>query len=304
MPGSEGIIFHSFYSVCAIVPIVFFLTMAAILFTLKGRSASSLILGSFMISLSFYFLGWFISSAVYHPLAAWCRMLTIPGIFLSEILGIAFLFYYPYPLYTRLLRPLSVLVSFVAVFVLAWFLVSHGPVVFIADSHSFDFAPSYADKVTGYMIIALFQVFLLLGFVRTVKARGQQRWGVFSITVIMFASLMVPMVINLLYRYGLTDRGDFLAAQDVTNMIAYFAIVVIYLNTTTDGSSFMTKVIAISMASFLVIFQAVGYVSLRNQGYTFDKIKTLETSVMAQGGAVAPDCSFLVRYPVRSEASV
>ena len=62
-------------------------------------------------------------------------------------------------------------------------------------------------------------------------------------------------------------------------MIGTFALIVVYINNKRDKSSFMTKIIGISLVTFFLVLQAVGYFSIRDREITFDELKTKDVSL-------------------------
>jgi len=93
--GFNGTIYFNFFTIGALIPVVFHFLITIFFFIIpeKSRATFHLCLAFFLLTL--FNLAYVIAASVYHPLAAYHRWLTVGVIMLAETHSTLFMLNYP-----------------------------------------------------------------------------------------------------------------------------------------------------------------------------------------------------------------
>ncbi len=294
-------LYHNFFSVCSLIPVAFNGIMAMIFFKVKNKSKSTIIYAIVLTGMSIFFLGYFISAFVYHPLAAYHRLITMASVYASEIAFILFFFYFPNERNTFFAKIFGIILIIIAALLYTTFILGHilkQKIIYNFENHTYDFAVGQIDQLLAMSVLLLLFIFLFTGLWRFFVTKDKERWAVLSFAIVIFIGIFIPAVSNVLSKSGIVTRGFFQVSQDLSNLTAYFFASIIFINATTDRTSFMTKIIAITFATFLIVFQGVSYFGLKDQEKAFDLIKIKDTSLAIYNNYRPDELSYLLSYSI------
>ena len=271
----SAVISLNLYSVCTLIPAVFFLVMAILFFSMKGKSKTTLVFGLHYLSMFVFFFGYFAGTSIDHPAAAYYRYIVVFAIYFACFSGILFVHFYPgrnNALFTRLAVILS---AAAAIGIISWYAVYysvHNTSVFNFESHSWEFSVSASDMAVSLGVSALILCFLITGMYRVRAAGAFPKRPLALIVIIIFSMTLCSSLMSALSKTGAISRGSFFLVQDFLDIAAYFSAAVIYINATKDRSSFMTKIIGITMVTFLLVFQVLSYIAIVNKEKSYNQL--------------------------------
>ncbi len=296
-------LYHNFFTVCSLIPAAFNMIMALIFIKIKNKSKATKLYATVLISMSLFFVGYFISALVYHPLGAYHRLLTVASVYVGEISFIMFFFFFPNEKGRRFRKFYVVMLIAFGVSMFFLFLFKHvmkQKIIYNFENHTFDFSVSPIDQMVALSVLLLLFIFLFTGIWRFIVTKEKERWAVLSFAIVIFIGIFIPAVANVLSKSGIVTRGFFQVTQDLSNLTAYFLASIIFINATTDRTSFMTKIIAITFATFLIVFQGVSYFGLKDQEQAYDLIKIKDTSLAIYNDYRPEELGYLLSYSLDS----
>jgi serine phosphatase RsbU (regulator of sigma subunit) len=213
-------------------------------------------------------------------------------------------FSFPDVRYPRFKKIYSITVYLVSFLLLVYFLKeSHNAgKVFQFAGHYWDFDADHASKIISPFFILLIFFIFVAGVWRAVVNRGIERWAVLLMGSVMFVSLVIPGITNMLSRDGLLDRGTYQLTQNISSMVGVFIAVIIFMNTTKDRSSFMSKILIVTVTTLLVMVQGFTYYSLQDQEKSFDLLLKSETHLSIRTDTYPPDMKYMLSYSPKDGA--
>jgi len=272
-------IYFNFFSIASLIPAVFLGGLAFIFIRIKNKSRQG---KQFMVSYiltGIFFFGYFLSASIYHPFSAFHRWITV-GTVMYGLLNISLIAYY-YPdergaRFSKIYQTFSYI--FIPIIVLFFYYTTlNSQKVFHFYGHYWDFKTDSLGKIISLILILYMFMSLLFGIWRAFANKGKMKIYGFIMGFILFVGFLIPGITNFLSRDGLMDRGTYQISQDLANIFTFFIATLLYINTTKDRSNFMTKILGVSLATLLLVFQFIAYFSLQDQDKAFDAMNFYKT---------------------------
>ena len=292
------------FSIGSLIAVVFFAIIAFFLLSVKDKSKATIHLGLIYALMSIANLGYFISSCVYHPMAAYHRLITISLILLACTHFGLFNFNYPSEksprgakIYGRIFYTMTfvVLLYFIAVTLQV-------EKVFLFRGQYWDFDADVVSKQVGIIIMLTLLSALGLNIWRIITAVKGQRLVLVLFCLTFLFTTVAPSVSNTLSRDGLVSRDFFQNTWVIFNVFGFFLMAVIYMNNTSDRISFMGKLVGISLVSVLGLLQVMSFYFLRERDEAFDETHRRTAAMVIQGARLMYDAKYLVSYePLRND---
>jgi len=156
------------------------------------------------------------------------------------------------------------------------------PIIFNFSAHNYDFDADGLSTRAGSAI--LFNVFCLLtsGIYNAIKKKPA-RISILLLVLSYVIIMLIPAVLNVLTRSGNLERDLYISALTNMSILGHFILIVTYLNNTQDPSTFMTKILAITMALFFVIMEVIANSSLKNSNKLFDDLRISDAYLHLKG---------------------
>ncbi|MBF0200206.1 MAG: SpoIIE family protein phosphatase [Desulfamplus sp.] len=291
-------VYFNFFTIGALIPTIFMGVLGYFFITIKNKSTSTLYYTLFFITLTPFFLFYVFAAGIYHPLTAYHRWGTVSSCLPVLIfMGLAVINF-----------PKARFRGFQKIYLLIWgfvYLISsfffyyesyHSEIVFNFSGHYWDFAADRSSKLYGLCVISAVFLIMVLGMWRAVLNRGTERWAVLFMGIFISCTFMIPGVFNFLSRDGLIDRGTYQISQNLSTITGTFIASIIYINTTKDRSTFMSKIIISTLATLLILVQGFSYLTLQDQERSFDAILRSDTILAIQTGTHSSDLKYMVTY--------
>lgn len=279
------IFYWNYYAIGYLNAAIFILLSGAVMLAIPERSRTTFHLGMFFVSASVLAGGFAAAHAAYIEGAVYHRFFTIVGTLAAEAHVAQFLLYFPN---NRPLKSARVLLAIQYVVILgavAYFAVATRTVerIFFSGAHLWDFDADLISEKIGRIILAFAAIYIVIGIYRAVKLRGSERWLCLGLLAAFISTSLVPGILNLLSRAGALDRATFVTFFTLVTVIGCFAIVILFINNTTDRTTFMMKITGISLVTILVVFQLLAFFTLQQSNQSFDEIYTREGALHLRG---------------------
>ncbi|MCB1192551.1 MAG: SpoIIE family protein phosphatase [Leptospiraceae bacterium] len=292
-------VFSNLYSVGTFLVAIFTSTLAIYFLRLPNKSKSTFHLGMSLLYLSIFNLGYFFAAIVYHPNAAYHRWLT--GVFiLPGILHFGqFFFKYPKDMYPGLSKVILVAMYVFAIFAAIVFCYE----TYNADrkyhftGHYWDFDAEPASRLLAILIaIYSFLSFLVIGLTKAYMVKTKERWTIIKMMIAMIVGATGPNITNILSRDGSMERSTYLIALVLCFVIAFFLISVFYINTTKDETSFMIKIVGLTLLTVLLIMQALSFYIMEDKEREFDAFSMESVERAIEGGEKFRGIKYNLQY--------
>lgn len=287
-----------YYSIGSIIPTLFLFITAASLYKIQDKSRSTRVLTNSLFLFGCFVASYIVASTFYHPMAAFHRWSTV--LFVLTLLSTMsqIFFEFPDPIHTKAARILLRVMLGVSLGFTGWFMAQtmEASFVYHFEGHYFDFDADEASYVISLVIFAFFAIVVGLGTWRTIITKGRERWGVLGMVVGIISAAGLPAYLNTLSREGGLDRGTFQTTFDLCIILGLFVIVIIYLNNTSDKTTFMAKIILVAVVVFLLVLQGVSYFSFQDKEIAYDGVKSEQANRFRESGVEPEAMRYAIRY--------
>ncbi len=273
--SAESFLFN-YYSFGSLLVLIVTFLLSVFFLSLKDKTTSTYHLGIGCLLLTFFQMGYFLAAFIYHPIASYHRWFT-GGFILPAILHFGqFLIRWP----NNENRKIANSLLFVQ-----WILVAIAVSVFVYytaisekkyhfTAHHWDFNAEEPSKYLGIMI-AIFSLvnFFIIPIYRTiVQLRGRNRWIMIAYILSFFLAAFIPNLFNVMSRDGVMERSTYLTSLVLLFYFAFFLITVIFINTSTEKTTFMIKIVGISFVTVMLIFEQLALIYNQEKESLFDRI--------------------------------
>jgi len=115
-------------------------------------------------------------------------------------------------------------------------------------------------------------IFLTITIGKVWITKEVSRWSLLLISLSFIISMLVPTITNILSMLGKIDRGIHMLIFVFLSIIGWFTVLIIYINSTSDKITFMTKIVGTSIVTILLLIQIISYIIMEIKERDFDKI--------------------------------
>ncbi|TGK21056.1 HAMP domain-containing protein [Leptospira fluminis] len=291
-------IYLNFYFFGSLLASLFALYVSLFFLTIKDRSKAAFHLGLSALSTFVFHLGYAIGFISYDEWSILHRWIVIPTPMIGYTQLLIFFFYFPQPKKVKL--GLSVYAaSYLGVAIMAgYYIVASMQSVrtFVMGSHYWDFETHQFYKIFSLAVLTYNLAFLIAGIWRAVSEKGRERRSVIYIILSYCVITIFPGVANALSRDGSISRALYQQVADLGLVTGLFLILVVYVNTTKERTTILSRIVGITMATFLLVFQLVGYAILNGYESSFDQIKIRESKLVVMEGEKPSGFAYEISY--------
>ncbi|TGL52647.1 HAMP domain-containing protein [Leptospira wolffii] len=268
--------------ICCIFTFIIFAFLASLKKKADYTSAFSyLFLLVFLIN-----FGFFISAIFPYPQAAYHRFLTGPAAAFGTIFLCVFAYLYPRNDHKKEAR--IVLGALVGISVLT---ILYSYYQIYTNKPEFHFAGqiyNYQQKVGNLLAVSLLAfvgVMIFIQIRKILKSDKDERKALVQMSIGMDITYLVPVVSNVLFREGVITFNAFQQLYVGFMILGYFSLTILFINNTVDKTSFMTKIVGITVVTCLVFAQAFSTVVNYKNEALFDEISLKEASTFLKTGS-------------------
>ncbi len=302
---NQYFIYLNFFSFGAMLPTSFALFFAFFLLAIKNKSPyTNALMKSFLLQGLFY-SGYFIAAMFYHPLAAEHRLFTVFFIYPALLYALRFILLFPENNWPRFARALLILqwIIGIVLFILFFYITRTADKKFHFTAHYWDFDAEFISKIVAYFILLYIFIIPILGVARVINFRKQKHYrnALILFTIAMVLGTVLPGILNTLSRDGVVERSLFLNALVISVVVMIFTITVIFINVTDDRTTFMAKIIGITLSTFVLLMQGLAFLSLRDKEIEYDDLRSeyIEKSVYTED--YHPEMVFFIKFNPESQ---
>ncbi len=297
----------TYFSIAALVVLLFAGTMAFSLLGVKNRSRSTFHFGMIYVFTAVMGIAYLFGQSYAEPAGASHRWFTVFGALAAITHAAAFFFYFPEPRSVRFGRGLlfaqyATAIGASILFFIKTLSAGRG---YRFEGHYFDFDAEELSHAIGILIQIYMLVFVVAGIWRSFVSHGRDRWVTVGILFFMMGMTLAPGVANTLSRDGAISRDFYQTLWCVAIVVSGFFAVILFMNHTKDRTSFMSKIVGTSLATVLLILQILSLVSLSSLEEAFDDHYRLTAARVVRDPQFRPqELRYIVSYdPVRQELS-
>lgn len=290
--------FLNFYAFGTLLVVIFTSLLALFFLFMPEKSKSTFHIGMAFVYLFFFTTGYFIAAFVYHPLAAYHRWLT--GGFILFVLAHFGQFFFKYP---RDINPKLSRVFFITSYSIAILV----DIVFFIGTYFSDkkyhFTGHYWDfdaqrlSVLLAIIIAIYLIinFLIIPIWKFYNIRTKERFTILKMMVAVLIAGTIPNITNIMSRDGALPRSTYLLSLVIFFVIGFFLVSIFYLNSTRERTTFMAKIVGLTLVSILLVIQAWGFYMYIEQDEEYDKLRVEKLFGIIESGNYGGNVEYIIR---------
>lgn len=274
--NSWGNIAFDFYTFGSLVGVIFTFYNAQFFLTVKEKSEATYQLGMGTLWLGLFHFGYMINFSFMGPASAYMRWLVIIGAMAGASYLTSFFLSYPEVYFPRLKKYLFWVMNTIVVFVTGYFVsisLTAGRLFFFSG-HYWDFPVPVFYKAYALIVLGFFVTFSLVALVQIFKMPKESRFASASILVAFILVTILPGIMNAQSRDGAIGRGLYQTITDLVLVVGLFVANVVYINNTKDKTTIISRIIGISLASFLLVLQLVAYSVIQQSDANYDMVHT------------------------------
>jgi len=293
-----GPVAFDFYSFGSLVGVIFTFYNTLLFFTVKDKSKATTFLGLATLSLGIFHFAYLISFSLMGPKAAYLRWLVMPAAQLGATFLTSFFLSFPDEIFTRVRKFLLGLMCMGVFLSTVYFVMSSLPAgkVYYFSGHYWDFPIPKFYKIFGSTLLLFFAIFIVSGIFQIFKMKRETRLASAGILFSFAILTVVPGILNVQSRDGAFDRGLYQTITDLFLVIGLFLSTVLFINNTKDKTTILSRIIGITLASFLLVIQLVAYFSIHQTESSFDRIYFEQAKSTVISLETNPDVSFHFTY--------
>lgn len=270
-------IFFNAWAIGTLVCCIFTVLLFAYLASIRGRTPATtalmmLYLGAFILD-----LGFFVSAVLPAPNGALHRFLTIPGAFIPLAAMVQLAYRYPtnrHPRESRIALIVSLLIGAVLTAHFAWKALPTPP-AFDFNGQIFNYPADYGRLVAlGILLINLWFVVVMVR--KIIASRGEERRALTQMLIALLIPTIIPGTVNALFQAGRIGHLQFQWIFVATTLLGYFAITIVFINNAVERTSFMTKIVGISLVTILLVVQILATVVGIQNDRNYDELHIQE----------------------------
>lgn len=259
-------------------------------------------LGVSTLSTTLFHFGYALGFISFEEWTVFHRWIVIPLPMIGYVQLAIFFFYFPTPKRTNIGIPLYLLLYFGVLLIGGYYVVDslRSPRSFVMGSHYWEFETHAFYRIFSLVVYAYNLIFLSVAIWRAVVEKGAERRSVIYITIAYLVVTVGPGIMNALSRDGSVSRAAYQQTADILLVVGLFLVLIVYVNATKERTTILSRIVAISMATFLLAFQLVGFAILNSYDASYDSIKRQEAKLAANEGERPDGFAYLVSYEPKS----
>ncbi len=297
-------IYFDFFTIGSLIPSLSVTMLGYFFLVIKNKSKASFHIGMGLLCIGIFNVGYIISSTFYHPMAAFHRWLTVGIILIAETHFCNFMFHYPFEKRPKIAKIMLIIQYAVGIVITGIFFIKTAGAekVFRFDGHYWDFIAEQISKTISLFIILYIVIFLVLMLWRFFTTKSRERWMVLFIGISYLVATIVPSITNNMSRDGALDRETFQITWNLFNLVGFFLVAIFYMNSTKDRSSFMSKILIVTVTTLLLMVQGFTYYSLQDQEKSFDQLLESKTHLSIKTDIKPKDMKYMAEYSFQDRA--
>ncbi|RHX87717.1 SpoIIE family protein phosphatase [Leptospira stimsonii] len=299
----SDLILFNYYSFGSLLVTFTTFFLAVFFISLRRKTVATYHLGIGFFILGFFEIGYFLAAFYYHPLAAYHRWLT-GGLILPAITHFA-QFFIRYPsnynkkIGTWLLYSQHVLSFFVACAFIYLTYISEK--IYHFTAHHWDFNALASSRYLAFSI-AFYSViaFIIVPIWRIITDKDKKRFAIFLFAVGFMIAAFYPNIANVLSRDGVMERSTYMTSTLIFFIAAFSVVAIVFINNSTERTTFMVKIVGITLFTICLIMQALVYISNQDKESEYDSLHLVNSERVLESGRINDEVQYILRYDEKS----
>ncbi|MCB1178892.1 MAG: SpoIIE family protein phosphatase, partial [Leptospiraceae bacterium] len=126
--------------------------------------------------------------------------------------------------------------------------------------------------------------------------RGRDRKVILLMVAAMMTAAFIPNYTNLVSRDGSLERSTYLLSLVGSFVIGFFLVSIVYINSTRDRTTFMVKIVGITLVTILLIMQTLSYFTMKDQDDEYDQIKRNHIERIISNHEYYKDIDYVIQF--------
>lgn len=292
----------TYFAVCSLITFLFAFLGGLFLVTIPKRSPAAFHMGMSFIGTGSMALAYLFTSAWYGDAGAYHRWLTVIGVYVGLAHITQFFLAYPEYRFPRTARIILIAQYLAGAALSVLFIVKTGmsPKAYRFEGHYYDF---FADEISTFigLTIQLFTLLFIIVGIWQIIAKPGARGALAGILIGYVVVTVLPGITNTLSRDGGLDRGVHQTTWSVLVVLGAFVVIVVFINTTKDRTTFMAKIVGTSLVTLLLVLQVASLFVFNELEHRFDDVHRMAAArVIRDPGFQVPDLRYVTSFdPVK-----
>lgn len=293
-------IYFSIFTVESFIPFIYLFLAALFLMNIPQKTRATFHIAMSLFIFSTLPLCYLFASSIYHPAIAYNRWIAAYASIPSALHVILVFFHFPNTVKPKLAK--TILIGGWILTVIGWvaFIIStlDANTKYLFSGHNYDIDAVRQQKIVASAILFMVGAFTITGIWRAIRERKKNGWLVLSILFSYLVVTVIPGATNLLSRQGIISRGAHYFLFDLLTVLGIFFLIIIYINNVQERTSFMIKIIGISLIVILLALQFGSDFLMNEKESDFDHQKYLTAKVITLNNTYPDDLKYIVEYEI------
>jgi tetratricopeptide (TPR) repeat protein/HAMP domain-containing protein len=293
-------IYFNFLSFGSMLATSFAFFFFVFLLSIKQKSPYTVALAKTSFYQGFFYAGYFISAMIYHPAAADHRLMTVGFIYPALIYFLQFVFLFPENTWPKIQKSFLVVqwIIGLGLLVIFYYITRTAEYKFHFTGHYWDYDAEFISKIVAYFIMLYIFLTPIVGIIKIIHYRKEKKYrnALILYIITMMIGTIAPGILNTLSRDGVVERGIFLNVLVISVVTMLFILSVLYINVTEDRTTFMAKIIGITLVTFLLLMQGLAYITLGDKEKEYDALRVEYVEKAIKSNIYHPEMVYLYKF--------
>ncbi len=298
-------IYFNSWGIATFLCSAFSLLIVFFLLSIKDKALSTKYLAYFMFGVFLLSFGYLGSAVIPSPTGGFHRYITVTAVIIIFVPALLFAYNFLGNFHQKESR---IIVSIMGVINLTAILLFYKEAAgaqseFIFLGEIFDYPK--LGKLTAILVLVYTFLFIFIMIRKAVMLKGKDRKTVIQSTSAILFIVLGPAISNMLMKKETISPALYHQVYVICLLLGCFSLVIVFINNAVEKTTFMTKIVGISLVSFLLIIQGISYMQNYLNNKNFDHILTLQTNsiINVKDFSTVPNLSYLVSFPLNGSAN-
>lgn len=164
-------------------------------------------------------------------------------------------------------------------------------------AHHWDFNALVASKYLA-LLIALYSViaFIIVPSWRIIIDKEKKRFPIFLFSLGFMIAAFYPNIANVLSRDGYMERSTYMTSNVIFFIAAFSVVVIVFINSSTEKTTFMVKIVGVTLFTICLIMQALVFISNQDKESEYDSLHIVNSERVLENGRSNSDVQYVLRY--------
>ncbi|AOP32457.1 serine/threonine protein phosphatase [Leptospira tipperaryensis] len=299
----SDLILFNYYSFGSLLVTFTTFFLAVFFISLRRKTVATYHLGIAFFIFGFFEIGYFLAAFYYHPIAAYHRWLT--GCLILPAVTHFTQFFIRYPSnYNKKLGTWVMISQHILSFILACifiYLTYISEKIYHFTAHHWDFNALASSRYLAFMIAFYCVIaFIIVPIWRIITDKDKKRFAIFLFAIGFMIAAFYPNIANVLSRDGVMERSTYMTSNVIFFIAAFSVVVIVFINNSTERTTFMVKIVGITLFTICLIMQALVYISNQDKESEYDSLHLVNSERVLESGRTNDEVQYILSYDEKS----